>query len=299
MPLISIAMAVYDGEKYLRQQVDSILHQTMQDFELIMCDDCSKDKSWDVMLSLAKEDDRIRIYRNEHNLGFKKNFEKAISFCKGDYIALSDCDDIWTFDHLETLYNNIGNNAIACGNALLVDENGDSLGMTLRYQEAFDWNPQNDTDKLRSILLFRNPYQGSSMLMPRWFVEKAMPIPNEVDYHDVWFAVFACLCGGISYTDKVILKYRRLNTSVTGLRKKRISKIKRFVKTWFAEDRPAIVSGIKQRIGNELNPKQQKVVNDLKMMFDIYSNHRYDIRIYLYELFNYKAIYDCDLTHWI
>ena len=71
-------MATYNGEKYLREQIDSILSQTIRDFELIVCDDCSTDNTWDILQKYQSQDKRIKCYRNEENLGFKKNFEKAI-----------------------------------------------------------------------------------------------------------------------------------------------------------------------------------------------------------------------------
>ena len=101
--MISIAMATYNGEKYLREQIDSILNQTIQDFELIVCDDCSTDTTWNILLEYQSQDKRIKCYRNEENLGFKKNFEKAIKLCTGEYIALSDQDDIWLEEKVETM----------------------------------------------------------------------------------------------------------------------------------------------------------------------------------------------------
>lgn len=88
-------MATYNGEKYLREQIDSIFNQTVQDFELIVCDDCSTDTTWNILLDYQVQDKRIKCYRDEENLGFKKNFEKAIGLCTGEYIALSDQDDVW------------------------------------------------------------------------------------------------------------------------------------------------------------------------------------------------------------
>ena len=101
--MISIALASYNGSKYIREQLDSILEQTYQDFELIICDDCSTDNTWQILQEYAQKDSRIKVFENERNLGFKKNFEKAISLCNGKYIALSDQDDIWIDNHLEVL----------------------------------------------------------------------------------------------------------------------------------------------------------------------------------------------------
>lgn len=299
MPLVSIAMAVYNGEKFLRQQVESILRQTITDFELIMTDDCSTDDSWTVMEELAKEDRRIKIYHNERNLGFKDNFQKAISYCSGRYVALSDCDDIWEPDHIETLLKTIGEKAIACGNSTFVDVDGNSLGTTLRYQESLDWIPDDDLKKFISIILFRNCYQGATMLMRRDFIERAMPIPESMRYHDTWFASIACFCGGINYTKKSLMKYRRLETSITGMRGKRKSKLYRFLHTRFDDDRLDILDNIEQRLNGRLTLKQQKTVNQLRRILNIYNKKGTDVRIYLYELLHYRTIFSCDLTHWI
>lgn len=299
MPLVSIAMAVYNGERYLRQQVESILKQTVQDFELIMTDDCSKDRTWTLMQELANQDKRIRIYRNDANLGFKDNFQKAISYCTGDYVALSDCDDIWMPNHLEILLDTIGKKTMACGNSTFIDANGNRLGTTLKYQESFDGVPDNDMKKFRSIILFRNTYQGAAMLMRRSFIDKALPIPDEINYHDTWFASLACLCGGINYTGKSIMNYRRIETSITGLRNKRKSKLYRFLHTRFDDDRLYILDSIENRLGDELSGNQKKVIEKIRNILTIYKERGTDIRIYLYELLHYKSIYNCDLTHWI
>ena len=94
--MISIVMATYNGETYIREQINSILNQTISDFELIICDDCSKDSTVEIIKRYKDKDKRITLVENEKNLGFKKNFEKAISYCKGDFIAFCDQDDIWT-----------------------------------------------------------------------------------------------------------------------------------------------------------------------------------------------------------
>ena len=68
-------MATYNGAQFLREQIDSILNQSIQDFELVACDDCSSDGTFQIMEEYARKDSRVRIFKNEKNLGFKKNFE--------------------------------------------------------------------------------------------------------------------------------------------------------------------------------------------------------------------------------
>jgi len=231
MPLISIAMAVYNGEPYLKQQIDSILAQTFSEFELVICDDCSTDNSWDVLKSYSRCDQRISIYKNNQNLGFCKNFERAISLCSADYIALSDQDDIWKENHLQLLYEGLGDKMMACGNALLVDSRGFSLNTTWKDYEQLNYIPDNDFLKLKSIVLFRNPYQGASMLFRRELLSFALPFPEGTHFHDRWLAMVACLTGGISYVDTIILHYRRMNTNVTAKRHKR-NRVKALLHGW-------------------------------------------------------------------
>lgn len=299
MPLISVAMTVYNGEEYLRQQVESVLGQTVRDIELVIVDDCSTDGSWALMNELSQGDKRIRIFRNDRNLGFKRNFERAISFCSGEYIALSDCDDIWEPYHLEALLGIIGDKALACGNSTFIDAEGRRLGTTLRYQESLDWVPKDDMKKFRSIMLFRNPYQGATMLMRRSFIDKALPIPEEMRYHDTWFASLACFCGGIAYTKQSLMDYRRLETSVTGMRDKRKSKLYRFLHLRFDSDRLDIINNIELRIVNDLTARQRKELGRVRNVLLRYKNNKGLWKVRLYEWLHYKSIYSCDLTHWI
>lgn len=86
-PKYSIVMPTYNGEKYLVAQIESILLQTIPDFELIISDDHSSDNTFCVAKSYEAKDIRIKIFRNDTNLGFKKNIEKVIGLCGGVYLA--------------------------------------------------------------------------------------------------------------------------------------------------------------------------------------------------------------------
>ena len=213
--MISIAMTTYNGEKYLREQLNSIFNQTVQDFEMIVCDDCSKDSTWQILEEYACKDSRVRIFKNEHNLGFKKNFEKAISLCKGEYVALCDQDDVWLPTHISTLLNNLGNKSISCGNAVLIDSDGNDMHKLLNEIDGgFVFMPEGS--KLIWRIVFNgNPFQGASMMMPVSFFKKSLPIPENVNYHDAWFSACACFEGGVSYTFDPVTKYRQHGNNVT------------------------------------------------------------------------------------
>ncbi len=211
---ISIAMTTFNGEKYLSAQLDSVLNQTYKDFELIICDDCSTDSTKQIISSYAESDSRIKFYSNKKNLGFKKNFEKAIQLCNNDYIALCDQDDIWFPEHLEKLINNIGNYDICCGDAVLIDKNGNSLNKLLSEDNEFNYFYNNDK-LLYKILCTGNPFQGASMLLKKTFLKKSLPIPETIPFHDTWFSLCACLQNRIFYINDIITKYRQHDATIT------------------------------------------------------------------------------------
>lgn len=214
--MLSIAMATYNGERFLREQLDSILAQTVTDFEVIVCDDCSTDCTVAILEEYARLDKRFNIYKNTHNLGFKKNFEQAIGLCKGDYIALCDQDDIWYPDHLELLLKNIGDCVMCCGNSELVNANNQSLGKMLSEHDKFYYMPYPVRRIIFKLFFSGNPMQGASMLVQSEFVRRCLPIPAGVGYHDAWLACCGCMeSQGISYFFEPITRYRQHANNVT------------------------------------------------------------------------------------
>lgn len=263
--MISIAMTTYNGEKYLREQLDSILNQDYKDFELIICDDKSKDSTPQILNEYQQKDSRITLYFNESNLGFKKNFEKAISLCKYEYVALSDQDDIWENNHLQKLTEIIDNADIACANARLISENGQSLKWTLANTDGLDFFPQGNV-LLYRILCFTGAFQGASMLIKKSFFEKALPIPQDVLFHDAWFSTCAVLSNGLNYSYDIINNYRQHSTQITSHTKtsyvKKFKKffIRLFKKTEYKTDRFAYINALKERF--TLSQDQEKIIED-------------------------------------
>lgn len=215
---VSIALATYNGEKFIREQLDSILNQSIQDFELIACDDCSTDSTLQILNEYVEKDTRIKVFANEKNLGFKKNFEKAISFCSGEYIALSDQDDVWTENHLQVLLENIGDNDLVGANAFLCDENAKTTGNDLLSCSKIDFLPQTKDDWF-FFLLHSNIFQGAACLFRKTLVQKALPIPEPVKFHDYWLALVAAAGNGVCYKNDCILYYRQHRKNITSNKK--------------------------------------------------------------------------------
>lgn len=262
-------MATYNGEKYLREQLNSILHQSIQDYEVVISDDCSDDNTITILEEYAEKDKRFRIYVNDRNLGFKDNFQSAINRCQGEYIALCDQDDIWLPNHLEYLLSLIKNDgSLACADAVLIDEDGKETGVTLSYMDGMDFVPENSLDIARHILLAGNSFQGASMMMGSKLLKYALPFPSDTHFHDVWLATLACFTGGISYGKTPIIKYRRHSGEVTN-GKKRHSAIRTFIGATLVNhsltDRLPVVESILDRIDG-LTIEQKKTLMLIRKM---------------------------------
>ena len=214
--MLSIAMTTYNGSKYITEQLESIANQTLKDYELVICDDCSKDNTVEIIKSFQQNDSRIKLFCNEQNLGFKKNFEKVIRLCQGDYIALCDQDDVWTENHLEALFSSIGTNYVIAGNNELVDKSLQSLNQTFFDSHLFSINkyPTNE-EILKKILLSGNCFQGASMMLKKDIIEHYLPLPEKINYHDSWLAALACCLNKFTVTETVITKYRQHEAQVT------------------------------------------------------------------------------------
>lgn len=101
MPRVSIVMCTYNGEKFLTEQINSILNQTYPIHELIIQDDSSTDHTWDIIQEYAKKCSLIKPLRNDINQGFNHNFKQAILRAEGELIAIADQDDIWYPEKIE------------------------------------------------------------------------------------------------------------------------------------------------------------------------------------------------------
>ena len=105
---IEIVMATYNGEKYIKEQIESVINQTYTNWKLLIRDDNSRDKTIEIIKEYEKKDARIRLIKdNKGNLGFVKNFEELIKNSKEEYIMFSDQDDYWLENKLEVYHNRL------------------------------------------------------------------------------------------------------------------------------------------------------------------------------------------------
>jgi glycosyltransferase involved in cell wall biosynthesis len=214
-PLVSIALCTYNGERFLSQQLDSLLSQSYNRIEIIAIDDCSTDDTWNILQDYKAKDNRLQPYKNEHNLGHTLNFEKAIVLCKGEYIALSDQDDIWETDKIKYLIETIGDAVLAYHDSDFIDEHnkpigGNSMSSTHRMYAGGNCLP----------VILGNCIHGHAMLFHSKLKGYLFPFKKEFS-HD-WAIAYAALnTGWIKYIDKIFVHYRQHANAITDFLERR------------------------------------------------------------------------------
>lgn len=222
---ISVALCTYNGEKFLRKQIDSILNQTIKVDEIIVCDDCSTDNTV-IILNEYKKDipDIIQIHQNEINLKSNKNFEKTIALCNGDYIFLSDQDDIWRNDKVEKTLSVFNENKDAEGvfsNAVLIDEKENiilediSLWNSVSFYESQMNKP---IDLFYFLLTIKNFLTGATLCIKKEVKNFCLPFcTSDYIWHDEWLALGMTKRKTLYYTTDKLLFYRLHDTQQLGV----------------------------------------------------------------------------------
>lgn len=210
MPLVSIALSTYNGERHLREQLDSVLAQAGVDFEVVAVDDGSRDGTTAILEAYATRHRRLRWSRNPRNLGPTLSFERAISLCGGDFVAPCDQDDIWLPHKLAQLVEAIGEADLAYADSAYVNAEGRPCGRRV----SDDTRMLEGRDPL--AFLFANSVSGHAALVRRDCALRAMPYPA-AGYHDWWIALNAAGGRGVRYVDEVLVQYRRHDRAYCGM----------------------------------------------------------------------------------
>jgi glycosyltransferase involved in cell wall biosynthesis len=199
---VSVVLTTYNGEAYVSQQLESLIRQTHTDLEIIIVDDNSTDGTWAILESYSQTDNRIKLFRNEKNIGYIRNFEKGISLSNAPYIAPCDQDDIWENQKIETMLSAIKDADLCFCDSLLIDANGQSLKKKL-----------SDIKNLAAYnnclpFLIGNCISGHASLIKRETLLATMPFPKELVY-DWWIAFYVSCAGKIIYVNMPLVQYRQ------------------------------------------------------------------------------------------
>ena len=201
MKTVSVVMATYNGEQYLSEQIDSILAQSYPVHELIIQDDCSTDGTTDIVRRYMEKYPFVKLFVNEWNVGYNENFRRAAMHATGDFVALSDQDDIWFPQKLERQVAAIGDADICFSNTL----DGERLESSKPYP---------DRRFTLETTIWRNQISGHTMLCRRDFVQNPNHWLSYV-YYDWSLALHALIKGSVVKIDEPLNFHRRHSNSVT------------------------------------------------------------------------------------
>lgn len=251
-PIVSCLMANYNTNKgFLKAAIDSILSQTLDAFELIIIDDCSTDDGFEVLKEYAKSDDRIKLYRNERNMGLPLSLNRALEYATCDYIARMDTDDVAMSDRFEKQFEYLVNNELDLVGAEVnrMDENGKIV--------AFNTNKSYPPKTVSQILSVSN-----YVVHPTWFAKREVyfalngyrDINSCEDYDFLLRAKFADFKIGIA--DNVLLNYRFNTNSIS--RKNALRQI--VTSNYLSKNEKSIdaidVEKLKEYVGKRLSDKK-------------------------------------------
>ena len=220
-------MCTYNGARYLREQLDSMAAQTRLPDELTICDDCSTDATREIITEFARSDSfAVHFHINERNLGSTKNFERAIGLCKGDYIALSDQDDVWLPDKLAKLeaeFERAPNVGLIFTDAEVIDDAARLAGYTLWQKLPVRLAELQRLRSRRAIdeLLGGSIVTGATMAFRTRFQNLLLPIPNDLPIiHDAWIAILLGAVSEVLPLPSPLIRYRQHSDQQVGAKER-------------------------------------------------------------------------------
>lgn len=210
---VSVAMATYNGERFVEAQLQSILDQLDRDDEIVIVDDASTDRTRERIAAFA--DPRIRLHVNGRNEGVFASFERALRMTSGGVIFLADQDDVWLPGKRAALSEALQGDAavtVAISDAQVIDADGTVVAPSfMALRGGFRGG-------LVSTLI-KNRYLGCAMAFRRQLLDVALPIPSGVPMHDMWLGAVSGLVGRTVYVDRPLMQYRRHSGNVSPSRR--------------------------------------------------------------------------------
>lgn len=206
--MISVCIATYNGEKYIKSQLDSVLSQIEECDEVIISDDSSTDATINIVTSI--QDSRIKIYINERekrkmpsiNL-ITTNFENALFHATGDIIFLADQDDIWLPNKVEVMLQYLQKYDYVVSDCYITDADLD-IKCDTRFYDGSGF-----TKNRWKALIAPTPYQGSCAAFRRSVLNKALPFPKGIQSHDRWIGYIASFFFSYKIISESLILYRR------------------------------------------------------------------------------------------
>lgn len=222
-PLISVVMPAYNAERYISEAIESILKQSFKDFELIIIDDCSTDKTPEIIQKYSKQDPRIKTYRNETNMKLAKTLNTGIKHANGKYIARMDADDVSLPNRLEiqkTFMEKHPYVGILGGGMVIMNQNGEKISKRSYHR---------DDPSIRKHMFRFSPFCHPAVIIRKEAFDKTQGYKHEYNPAEDYEFYFQLgrFCE-FANTDSELLRYRVVEGSMTTgkLKKMEIETIK-------------------------------------------------------------------------
>jgi glycosyltransferase involved in cell wall biosynthesis len=212
-PLVSVVLTTYNGEKYLHEQLDSIVNQTHCNLEILVCDDASTDSTPQIIREYAARDARITPVLHAQNIGLHANLESGLRAARGDYLAISDQDDIWLPEKIALLLQHIGNHLAIFSDSQLIDEHGDYFDHTL-----MDTLKIKDKKNCLSLisLLEQNVVSGHALLFRKELLAMTVPFKPSLIFDHHLALVASAFDHLLFYPTPLVLHRLHASNSVNG-----------------------------------------------------------------------------------
>lgn len=209
--MISVCMATYNGERYIRQQLDSILSNLSKEDELIISDDGSTDATVSIINKYMIKDHRIRLVMGPKR-GLVANFENALRYAKGQYIFLSDQDDIWSDNKVSVVMRYLKKSSVTMvvHDCNIIDEEGNVIDSSF-------FGLRNSASGFMHNLI-KNSYIGCCMAFKRDLLDVALPIPPDIPWHDEWLGLINEIIGETIFIPNILFSYRRHKDNVSSMK---------------------------------------------------------------------------------
>lgn len=194
---ISVLLPLFNGAEFLHEQVQSILDQTGVDVRLIILDDASRDGSRHLARSLADADGRITVLESDENRGLIQTLDRLLSFVQTPYFALSDQDDVWDPDKLQTSIDFLTSRGheLVYSDVRIIDASGREQVST--YLGSRRIRPIEGREPVP--FAYQNPAIGHTLVGLRRVAEAARPLPGRLVFHEAWLVAVACSLGTVGF----------------------------------------------------------------------------------------------------
>lgn len=278
-PLVSVVLGTYNGEKYLEEQLQSILTQNYRSLEIIICDDASTDSTQQIITLYALKDNRIRYFFNEKNVGANKNFEQGFLKATGEYIAIADQDDTWKPEKIQKQLALFSDDKIVLAHTGSAVFTGTDLPLHKTFKSGELLMKGNDFKKL----LLRNTIAGHNIMCRRKTALHALPFPGTI-YYDWWLCEVATVYGNIGASPE-ILAYQRWHENNLTVKKRKGKKQSR---EEFIERAAALKTFLTIK---DIAPNDLLFATTLLSKYQELANKNFSFKLFLFLLTNARTIF--------